>query len=116
MGIFGPGLGVISISSGITLNNTGTLQASGGGTLEVNGNVGGGGIGGGTINNSSGTITALNGSRIRLFNGTTVSGGTIATAGTGVVEVIPGFLAKLSGATNAGTRGPCHRHAPDYRD
>ena len=103
MGIFEPGLGVISISSGITLNNTGTLLASGGGTLEVNGNVGGGGIGGGTINNSSGTITALNGSSVHLFNGTTVSGGTLATVGTGVVEVFPGFLAKLSGATNAGT-------------
>src|ERR1700730_14914677 len=100
MGIFEPGLGVISIKSGITLTNTGTLQASGGGTLEVNG---GGFLSGGTINNSLGTSTAQNGSSVHLFNGTTVSGGTLATAGTGVVEVSPGFIANLSGVTNTGT-------------
>jgi fibronectin-binding autotransporter adhesin len=99
MGIFEPGLGVISLTSGITLTNTGTLQASGGGTLEVNG---GGFLSGGTVNNSSGAITALNGSSVHLFNGTTVSGGTLATAGTGVVEVSPGFIANLSGVTNTG--------------
>jgi hypothetical protein len=100
MGIFEPGLGVISLTSGITLTNTGTLQASGGGTLEVNG---GGFLSGGTINNSSGTIAALNGSSVHLFKGTTVSGGTLATAGTGVIEVSPGFIANVSGVTNTGT-------------
>src|SRR5205823_4346224 len=43
------------------------------------------------------------GSSVHLFNGTTVSGGTLATAGTGVVEVSPGFVARISGATNTGT-------------
>lgn len=100
MGIFAPGVGVIFIPSGITLNNTGTLLASGGGNLQVNGN---GVSSGGTINNSSGVITALNGSSVHLFNGVTVSGGTLATAGTGVVEVSPGFIANLSGVTNTGT-------------
>jgi PEP-CTERM motif len=93
MGIFEPGKGVILIQSG-TLNNTGTLQASGGGNLQVNG---------GTINNSSGAITAQNGSLVTLFNGTTVSGGTIVTAGTGVVEVFTGSMANLNGVTNTGT-------------
>ena len=99
MGNFAPGVGVIVIPSGITLNNTGTLLASGGGTLELNG---GGGTHG-TINNSSGAITALNGSSVHLFNGITVSGGTLATAGSGVVEVSPGFVANLNGVTNTGT-------------
>jgi hypothetical protein len=97
MGIFGPGLGVISIKSGTTLNNSGTLLASGGGTLEMNGNAGG------IINNTSGFITAQNGSSVHLFNGVTVSGGTLATVGTGIVEVSPTFIANLSGVTNSGT-------------
>jgi PEP-CTERM motif-containing protein len=92
MGIFEPGKGVIL--TGGTLNNTGTLQASGGGNLQFNG---------GIINNSSGAITALNGSLVTFFNGATVSGGTIATAGTGVVEVFAGAMANLNGVTNTGT-------------
>jgi len=92
MGLFEAGKGVI-LTSG-TLTNTGTLQASGGGNLQFNG---------GTINNSSGTITALNGSLVTLFNGATVSGGTIATGGSGVVEVFTGAIANLNGVTNTGT-------------
>ena len=52
MGTFAAGAGVIAIAAGQTLDNTGTLLASGGGSLEVNG-------GGATINNSSGVMTAL---------------------------------------------------------
>jgi fibronectin-binding autotransporter adhesin len=97
MGTFAPGVGVIFIKNGMTLNNTGTLLASGGGNLQVNGDTGG------TINNTSGAITALNGSRVDLFNGVTVNGGTLATTGTGVIEVSPGFIANLSAVTNTGT-------------
>jgi hypothetical protein len=90
-----PGTGVLVLGSGPDINS-GTLLASGGGTLEVNG-------AGQTINNSLGTITALNGSRFVLFGfGTTLSGGTTTTAGTGVVE-IGGDLVNLSGVTNTGT-------------
>jgi fibronectin-binding autotransporter adhesin len=94
MGIFEPGEGVILLGS--TLHNTGTLLASGGGTLEVNG-------AGHTLDNSSGTIRALDGSRVVISGfGTTVSGGTLSTAGTGVVAMA-GFLVNLSGVTNTGT-------------
>src|SRR2546427_278967 len=95
IGVNAPGTGVLVLGNGTNIN-AGTLLASGGGTLEVNG-------AGQTINNSSGAITALNGSRVVLSGfGTTVSGGTLATAGTGVVGM-SGFLVNLSGVTNTGT-------------
>ena len=67
------------------------------------------------INNSSGVITALNGSSLGLFNGATVSGGTITTAGTGVVEVFPqrhsaaGAEHLLAAASHGSTGGRCRR-------
>jgi len=92
MGNFAPGVGVIAISPGQTLNNTGTLQASGASTLEVN-------MGGsGTINNT-GTLQAIGASTLEVFNG-----GTVRNSGTFFVDA--GSRLVLSGVpsiTNSGT-------------
>ncbi len=82
---------IINPSGGAT--NTGVLEASSGGTLQLFG----------TITNTGGTIEALNstpGSTVQLA-GATVTGGTLTTTGNGVIETAGG--ATLSGLTNAGT-------------
>lgn len=78
--------------AGSTTTNTGTLEASGGATLELES----------VVNNSGGTIEALTGSIVILsgnFNGS-VNGGTLTTAGTGVIESQDGTL---DGTTNMPT-------------
>jgi hypothetical protein len=62
--------------------NTGTLEASGGATLEISNNQ--------TVNNNGGIIEALTGSKVLLIG--TVAGGTLATSGTGVIESENGTL------------------------
>jgi hypothetical protein len=75
--------------------NTGTLRASGGATLRLQD---------GTFTNTGGTIEALNGSTVELTAGATIVGGTLATAGTGVIRNPDFGVATLdgSGITNAG--------------
>lgn len=77
-----------------TMLNTGTLQASKGGTLQFNlaGNPG-------TLNNTGGTIQALDKSTVRLASNTFISNGTLKTAGSGLIHGVNGGLANL---TNAG--------------
>ena len=65
--------------SGNGLINNGTLKASGGGILQLNGN------GGGTFTNNN-LIEALDGSQVQLINGATVIGGTLLTAGSGTIH------------------------------
>jgi hypothetical protein len=92
MGNFAPGTGVIAVSPGRTLNNSGTLLASGGGTLEVN-------MGSsGTVNNT-GTLLASGGGTLRLFNG-----GAIMNSGT--VSIASGSTLDIQGSTyvNGGRR------------
>jgi hypothetical protein len=70
--------------NGGTTTNTGTLEASGGGTLELET----------VVNNSGGTVEALAGSKVIFtndFNGS-VNGGTLTTVGTGVIESENGVL------------------------
>ena len=72
---------------GLTLNvdprtiggliNLGTMRASNGGILLLNGN------GGGAFDNSAGTIEALDGSQVQLANGASITGGILSTSGTG---------------------------------
>ena len=70
--------------------NTGTFEASGGGTLDIQN----------TVNNTGGTISALNGSTVLLNNSGTVNGGTLTTSGTGSFQTTTGTL---DGSTNAVT-------------
>jgi hypothetical protein len=70
--------------------NSGTFEASGGGTLDIQN----------TVNNTGGTISALNGSTVLLNNSGTVNGGTLTTSGTGSFQTTTGTL---DGSTNAVT-------------
>jgi len=68
--------------------NTGTMQASGGGTLEILNS---------SINNSTGLIQALTGSNVRL-NGSAIFGGDLSSAGTGFLSPFSGvpFLSNVN--------------------
>jgi hypothetical protein len=91
-----PGTGFLEMDPGAVLRNNGTLQASGGGTLVLKGP---NGFPVGTnIDNTAGTIVAQNGSVVSLQN-PWISGGTLTTSGTGVIEA---DLATLQNLTNAG--------------
>ena len=71
--------------------NLGLMEASSGGTLQLENAIAN------TNGTTNGTIEALNGGTV-LLNGSTISGGTITTAGTGVVQALNG--AELDGSTN----------------
>jgi fibronectin-binding autotransporter adhesin len=74
--------------------NTGTLEASGGASLVL--------YTGQTVSNAGGTIEALAGSTVVLEG--TVSGGTLSTTGTGVIESENGTLdGTVNVPTNSGT-------------
>ncbi len=83
--------------SGPGFTNAGTLQASGGGLLALTG------FGGGGFHNAGGLIQALNGSEVRLRNGASVTGGTLATSGTGIIRVEAGQNIVLTDVTLNGT-------------
>ncbi len=70
----------LSIWGGVSAN-TGVLQASNGGTLEIYAE-GVGGLGGGV----GGTIQALDGSTVLLDGGTWLEGGVLSTQGTGLIR------------------------------
>jgi fibronectin-binding autotransporter adhesin len=75
--------------------NTGTLEATDGGSLVLDGN---------TFKNAGGTITATGtGSVVLLENGATVIGGTLSETGGGLVETPSGQTATLNGVTILGS-------------
>ncbi|MFZ0309907.1 MAG: hypothetical protein WAL89_17165, partial [Candidatus Sulfotelmatobacter sp.] len=74
--------------------NTKTMEASGGGTLELNGS---------SWNNAGGTITAQTGSSVDLTGSVTITGGTLSSSGTGQVFVAANNIANLTGLTTTGT-------------
>lgn len=78
------------------LTNTGVLEASNGGTLNIV-------SGFSTIlfNNTGGTIEALNGSTV-LNQAGIIEGGTLTTSGTGIIQTV-GSSPTLENLTNAGT-------------
>lgn len=81
---------------GGTTNNTGTLQATGGGTLELES----------LVNNSGGTIEAQTGSTVIITNSSngSINGGTLTTSGTGTIQSQNGVLdGTVNIPTNAGT-------------
>ncbi len=86
--------GTLSLQPGVASTNTGTLEATNGSTLQFNG---------GTWKNTGGTITAATGSTVLLINGVSITGGTLTTSGTGLVENGSGSSAYLTNVTNKGT-------------
>ena len=77
------------------LTNTGMMQASNGGLLLLTGN------GGGGFNNTGGVITAQTGSQVQLTLGAAITGGTLATVGTGEIHNLGS--ASLTDLTNSGS-------------
>jgi hypothetical protein len=69
---------LINIGSASTVKNTGALEATNGATLELDN---------GTITNTGGVIHADPASTVSLYT-STVSGGTLTTSGTGIIEAI----------------------------
>jgi len=79
--------------AGSTTTNTSTLEASGGGILQIDND--------NTVNNVGGVIQAMNGSTVNFAG--TVKGGTLTTAGTGVIQGQNGTLdGTVNTPTNAG--------------
>jgi len=75
--------------------NTKTMEATNGGTLELNGS---------SWNNAGGTITAGTNSAVDLTGSVTITGGTLSTSGTGSqVYVAGGNTVNLTSLTNTGT-------------
>lgn len=82
----------LSLAGATPTTNTGTLQASGGGTLQIEN----------TVHNTSGVIEAQTGSTVLLATGT-VDGGTLTTGGTGTIQSQNGTLdGRVNTPTNAG--------------
>ncbi len=88
--VSGQVLTLSSMTSGAT--NTGLLEATNGGVLNIDGI---------TVNNASGNITA-NGGTVQLFGNTTIQGGTLNTLNGGVLGTPNGNVANLDGSTVAG--------------
>jgi hypothetical protein len=80
----------------VDFTNSGTMQASNGGILQLAGQFGG------VINNHTGRITANTGSVVQLLSGISVTGGTFSSAGTGAVEVAGGNSAFIANTANTG--------------
>ena len=73
------------------LTNAGTIEATNGGTLEIDNTV---------VNNAGGTITAQTGSNVLLDGTTTINGGTISSVDTGEVRTDGSSNVFLNGVTN----------------
>ena len=73
------------------LTNAGTIEATNGGTLEIDNTV---------VNNAGGTITAQTGSNVLLDGTTTINGGTISSVDTGEVRTDVSSNVFLNGVTN----------------
>jgi hypothetical protein len=82
--------GAIIVDPGAASTNTGMLEASNGGALNLAFS---------SWTNTGGTIEAQAGSTVLLNNGVTVTGGKLTTSGTGIIL---GDGATLVGVTNAG--------------
>lgn len=73
--------------------NTGTMQADAGGTLWLYRTA---------LNNTGGLIQALDGSYVDLGGSTSITGGTVSSAGTGAVQVRSSHTAYIQDVTNSG--------------
>src|SRR4029079_2963426 len=76
------------------LTNQGTMEATNGGILLLNG------FGGGGFDNTGGTILAFDGSEVQFSNGAAITGGTLATVGSGEIHIVG--TATLTSLTNTG--------------
>src|SRR3984957_18600248 len=85
---------VLQPDGSVASSNTGTLEATNGGTLELYG---------GSWTNTGGTISAAAGSTVNLVASVSITGGTLTTTGNGVIDDAAGQYAYLTNVTNKGT-------------
>nr|WP_242518727.1 choice-of-anchor D domain-containing protein [Halochromatium roseum] len=91
------GTATLSMDNNVTLVNRGLIQADSGDTVALSG--------GQLIDNTAGRIDAQDGSALAIGNNTSISGGLLSTAGTGVISVTSGTYsnsARLTNVTNEG--------------
>ena len=93
--VSGQSLNVDPGSGGLT--NAGLMEATNGGTLQINGN-----YGQGFTNTGAGTMQAMDGSTL-LIDEASITGGTLSTSGTGLIQIYRGTDA--SGFTNVTSTG-----------
>jgi fibronectin-binding autotransporter adhesin len=88
--------GVLNLdpTGSVTSTNTGTLEATNGATLQMQG--------GTWTQTGAGTISAATGSTVALQSGVSITGGTLTTAGTGLFAQNNGGTVSLSNLTNNG--------------
>jgi len=79
--------------SGCTNTNTGTMEATNGGTLILSN---------GTWTNTGGTISAAANSAVDLQSNVSITGGTLSTTGNGVIYGVGGSDIFLTNVTNSG--------------
>ena len=77
-----------------TNSNTGTLEATSGGVLNMSG--------GTWTQSGGGKITAANNSNVYLENNVSITGGTLSTSGSGAITNISGSDVFLANVTNSG--------------
>ncbi|MGD0567226.1 MAG: hypothetical protein ABSA78_02380, partial [Candidatus Sulfotelmatobacter sp.] len=77
-----------------TNSNTGTLEATGGGTLVLSD--------GTWTQTGAGKITAAAGSTVNLEDNVSITGGTLSTTGSGVINGVSGYNIFLTNVTNTG--------------
>ncbi len=76
--------------------NRGLLRARDGGVLQING------FGGGWFDSTSGTVLAMDGSTVQFVNSVSLGYGSLATEGTGVLEVPASQIAYWTDLTHSG--------------
>ncbi|MGH9774471.1 MAG: SBBP repeat-containing protein [Candidatus Acidiferrales bacterium] len=88
-----PGKAMQLIPNG-TVTNAGLLEATNGGVLDINGAV---------WNNAGGTfLSSGSGSNVEFLNNPTIQGGTLNTAGGGILGALTGQLVTFDGSTASG--------------
>ncbi|MBK5939085.1 hypothetical protein, partial [Halochromatium roseum] len=91
------GIGTLSLDNAVTLVNRGLIQADSGDTVALSGMQ--------PIDNTAGRIDAQDGSAVAIRSNTSISGGLLSTAGTGVISVTSSAYsnsARLTDVTNEG--------------
>ena len=82
-------------NAALGLTNQGILEATNGGILLLNG------FGGSAFNNAGGVILAFDGSQVQFSNAAAITGGTLATVGSGEIHITN--TATLTSLINSGT-------------
>jgi hypothetical protein len=84
----------LQLQSFTAATNTKTMEATNGGTMTFNGS---------NWTNTNGTIEAQTGSAVNLTGSVSITGGTLTTSGTGVINALANNDVYLTSLTNAGT-------------